>query len=451
VLRLFFAVIFYPVLFYSQNSNITLLDSWTKDSLPYCYDGESVFNEVWGFSVNGTDYGVIGSTAGAHFFDISNDQLDEVAFVAGKYVGPQAVHRDYHDYNGYLYAVCDENLSSLQIMDLSYLPDSVPLVYDSDELIVRAHNIFIDTAMAKLYVLSATSNTQFKPMSVYDISSPTNPQFLYSYENVNHVHDAYVYNDTAYLNCGSEGLKVIRSANNFPIQIGELTTYLDKGYNHSGWLNKSKNTYIMCDETYGMNIKAINVSDLNDIQTESLFNSDMGDDDNSVAHNVIVRNDIAYVSYYHDGLQIFDVSNPSNVKKLGFFDTYNNIPSVSWAGAWGVYPFRDGERILVSDRANGLFLIGFDVPQFVDIISPQEVQVFPNPAQDYICFFREHLREADYDLTIFDISGRKLRSYKSSNDFFKVNDLSHFKSGIYFLSYRSNIEAVSFKVKFIKN
>jgi choice-of-anchor B domain-containing protein len=316
---------------------------------------------------------------------------------------------------------------------------------------VRAHNIFIDTAMAKLYVLSATSNTQFKPMSVYDISYPTNPQFLYSYENVNHVHDAYVYNDTAYLNCGSEGLKVIRSANNFPIQIGELTTYLDKGYNHSGWLNKSKNTYIMCDETYGMNIKAINVSDLNDIQTESLFNSDMGDDDNSVAHNVIVRNDIAYVSYYHDGLQVFDVSNPSNVKKLGFFDTYNNIPSVSWAGAWGVYPFRDGERILVSDRANGLFLIGFDVPQFVNNETQQEVQVFPNPAQDYICVFREHFREADYDLTIFDISGRKLRSYKSSNDFFKVNDLSHFKSGIYFLSYRSNIEAVSFKVKFIKN
>ena len=83
---------------------------------------------------------------GSHFFKIDNDQLVEVAFVEGKYVGREAVHRDYHDYNGYLYAVCDENYSSLQIMDLHYLPDSVPVLYDSDSLIIRAHNLFIDTS-----------------------------------------------------------------------------------------------------------------------------------------------------------------------------------------------------------------------------------------------------------------------------------------------------------------
>ena len=134
--RLIIFLLFYPVFISSQNNNVYLLDSWTKDSLPFCNDGESVFNEVWGVTINGNDYAVIGSTAGAHFLKITNDQLSEVAFVAGKYIGSQAVHRDYHDYNGYLYAVCDENASSLQIMDLNYLPDSVPLIYDSDSLMI---------------------------------------------------------------------------------------------------------------------------------------------------------------------------------------------------------------------------------------------------------------------------------------------------------------------------
>ena len=45
-------------------------------------------------------------------------------------------HRDYHDYQAYLYAVSDEGASSLQIIDMSTLPDSVSLVYDSSDLFV---------------------------------------------------------------------------------------------------------------------------------------------------------------------------------------------------------------------------------------------------------------------------------------------------------------------------
>ena len=41
------------------------------------------------------------------------------------------IHRDYHDHNGYLYAVCDEGQSTLQIIDLSGLPNDLEVVYDS--------------------------------------------------------------------------------------------------------------------------------------------------------------------------------------------------------------------------------------------------------------------------------------------------------------------------------
>ena len=71
----------------------------------------------------------------------------------------------------------------------------------------------------------------------------------------------------------------------------------------------------MCDENHGLDVKVLDVSDLNDIQVKSLFNSQMGDAPNSIAHNVIIRNNIAFVSYYHDGLQIFDLSDPLSPQK----------------------------------------------------------------------------------------------------------------------------------------
>ena len=82
----------------------------------------------------------------------------------------------------------------------------------------------------------------------------------------------------------------------------------------------------MCDENHGLDVKVLDVSDLNDIQVESLFNSQMGDDANSIPHNVIIRNNIAYVSYYHDGLQVFDLGNPALPQKIGHYDTYDGNP-----------------------------------------------------------------------------------------------------------------------------
>ena len=46
-------------------------------------------------------------------------------------------------------------------------------------------------------------------MDVYSLNSPTNPTLIYSYNSVGHVHDAFVRNDTAFLNCGNDGLRVM--------------------------------------------------------------------------------------------------------------------------------------------------------------------------------------------------------------------------------------------------
>ena len=73
-------------------------------------------------------------------------------------------------------------------------------------------------------------------------------------------------------------------------------------------------------------------------------------------HNVILKNGIAYVSYYNDGLQIFNVRNIENPKRVGYYDTYQGSNLGLYRGLWGVYPNLPSGRILGSDRKNGLYL-----------------------------------------------------------------------------------------------
>ena len=149
----------------------TLLYNWQDSSLVGSWAYDNIYNECWGLVINEREIAIIGSTAGTHFFDITNPvNSSEVAFVAGGYTGGGVIHRDYHDFNDYLYAVCDEGSSStLQIIDISDLPSSINTVYDSNILFTKSHNIYIDTTTAKMY--ACASNTA---MDVYSLNTPTN-------------------------------------------------------------------------------------------------------------------------------------------------------------------------------------------------------------------------------------------------------------------------------------
>src|SRR5690606_30793514 len=101
------------------------------------------------------------------------------------------------------------------------------------------------------------------------------------------------------------------------------------------------------DETHGMPLKVIDVSDLNNMQVLSTLSSGIAT--SSIPHNVIIRNDFAYVSYYYDGLYIFDISDAANPVITGFYDTSTEPNGTSYKGAWGVYPYLPSGNVLVSD------------------------------------------------------------------------------------------------------
>jgi len=145
-----YALLLFPVCLMGQVTEATLLDNWNDETLVGSFAFDNTYNEIWGVVINDREYAVIGSTAGTHFIDVTDPSVvSEVAFVAGAVQGGSIIHRDYHDYKDYLYAVADEGgASTLQIIDYTALPDSVEVVYDSQEFFFRSHNIFIDTYKA---------------------------------------------------------------------------------------------------------------------------------------------------------------------------------------------------------------------------------------------------------------------------------------------------------------
>ena len=321
-----------------QYFTTNLLFNWSDTTLPGSSVFNNTYNEVWGIVDGGKEYAIIGSTMGTHIFDVDNPSAAYMAdFIPGRAQGGVIIHRDYHDYMGYLYVVADEGASSLQIIYLSFLPDSVLVVYDSDSLIKTSHNIFIDTVTARLYACGVRDGAgNYDKLVIYSLTNPISPAKMATW-NIAGVHDIFVRNDTAYINAGMNGLYIVDfTIPTAPVQLDLLSTYADQGYNHSGWLNDDGTVYAFADETKDMKIKICDVSDpTNIIVHPNLIGSDVHPD-SSMAHNLIFRDSLLYVSYYHDGLQVFDLANPKQPVKVASYDTYSPGDHYSYRGAWGV-------------------------------------------------------------------------------------------------------------------
>lgn len=420
----------------------TLLGNWDDPNLVGSSAYNNTYNDVWGLAIGGREYAVIGSTAGTHFLDVTNPgDIRQMDFVAGGSVGAHIIHRDFHHYGCYLYSVADEGSSStLQIMDISTLPDSVGVVYDSGETLVQAHNIFIDSLRATLYCLAAFGgDAGGSALRIYDISEPANPVYLAEYSNfgglsVGHVHDAYVHDGLAYLNCGYDGFAMVDFSDPLnPQTLGTMTDYSFSGYNHSGWPTNDGQYYYLADENHGYPIKVLDVSDPEDISDIGVLAAPNENLSETIPHNQIVACDYLYVSYYYDGMMIYDISDPANPVPAYFYDTSDWVFDNNYRGAWGIYPFLPSGNILVSDMQRGLFVLSGPGEECVqqtesvitcnDIVDGteepawlEELSIFPQPASAVLNLRLPATTElGEASLRLLDLNGRSVHSFGKTN------------------------------------
>lgn len=437
----------------AQSVSIELLYNWTNPNFAPSTVFANTYNECWGFVQGGREYGVMGSSWGTHFFDLSDPtDIRAVDSVLGAFSGPGVIHRDYHDHKGYLYAVCDEGsgISTLQIIDLQYLPDSVVLAYDSKEKFSTAHNIFIDSTRDRMYAFLVGFAPGFSSVAVYSLEDPLDPFLLKVYNAGTQVHDGFVRNDTAFFNDGFNGRILMMNWADVdnPEIIGSLDSYPDRGYNHSGWWHATRPIYVFADENHGAKMKVCDVSDPTDITVLSTFFSEA--DASSIVHNQLFRGDYLFSAHYHDGLYIHDLSDPANPQYVAHYKTYLPDDHVSYRGAWGVYPLLPSGLVIVSDMQYGFFVFrvnGLSLGMDAEPSSLQVQQVWPNPFSDWVRVQVESRVAQSGRMYISDLKGRVLAEQRldllPGMNALEMTLDPNWSSGLYLLRLEAGVSGIS--------
>ena len=393
------------------------------------------YQACWGWAdiLTGKEYGIIGSTAGTYIIEVT-DPTNPVKRDYIPHRQDDHIWHEYKTYKNYLYIISDDGgPNSFQIADLSYLPDSVSVVYDSTDIFLHAHTLFIDGD--KLYVGKASSVRDYSSMNVYSLSNPLHPTLLrrldQDYPFINSVHDMFVSNDTVYASCGYQGLYIFKYdelANQF-LLLGSLEDGFNI-YNHSSVLSPDHKTLYVCEEVPdGRPVKIVDVSGINTPVLDSTFYSNIG----ATPHNPLVKNNMLIVAYYQDGVYLYDISNPKIPMQIGYFDTYpDNTPGSylqpAYSGSWSAYADLPSGILLAGDTKYGLFCLDISLINKIKETSKNELEIFPIPASKHLKI--NNVKNSTVQL--LDLNGRECWISKNISENLQI-DISGFKQGVYVL------------------
>ncbi|MBT8390330.1 MAG: choice-of-anchor B family protein [Ignavibacteriaceae bacterium] len=417
------------------------------------------YTDIWGYSAAGREYAFMGVTGGTSIIDVTNPASPvEVDFIAGP-LAPPYEWRDIKTHLNFAYIIC-EGIgagSGLQIVDLSYLPDSASLVNTYDNTFTSAHNIYIADGYA--YVVG----TDLGGMHILDLGLPNNPIETAYYSSSGYIHDVYVWNDTAYASSNNTYDLVDVTNKNNP-QLISASINIPGTYAHSGWLTEDKRYFIATEE---FNVRDILVFDLVDRSTWDLVVPEWQTGSNSPVHNVFVLDDYAHISYYEDGYVVLDISNPQLPQIAGQYDTHPGGSLGLYTGAWGVYPYLPSGNILISDMVTGLYVVKFNPPvtevenELEQINTFQLEQNYPNPFNPstkikFTIPFLETNGNADVftTLKVYDVLGNEVTTLLNENKpsgTYEVNfEAENLPSGVYIAQLRAANQVKTIKMSLVK-
>ena len=422
-----------------ESMNIIKLSNWDNDTLPTA--GVHTFNDLWGY-VDGEEreYAILGSAAYVHFFDVT-DPVNPV-LIEQFLGGVTTVWRDFKTYQNRAYGCSDSSTEGLLIFDLSNLPSTVTLTNQVTGFFTSAHNIFIDEANGRLYAVGTNSGSDIVVLDI--ATNPDEPVLLSSVQlpSGGYIHDLYVRDNIVYASHGNDGLFIWDFTD--PEDPQYIASFESNGYNHSNWVTENGETLVFAEEVpRGLPMGIIDISDMAndniDLYTYYKFPLLAPEFENNTPHNPYILGDFVYTSYYEDGIQISDISDPLNPVLAGYYDTYpSNTQYEGYNGCWGVYPFLPSGNILVSDRENGLFVL-----EFVESVNtsklPENIStfdVFPNPTDGNLSIELHSLTPTTTSLSLVSLTGQLLKekSINFNGDYNEWLDISDLPSGMYFLS-----------------
>lgn len=329
-----------PWMTLAQSSNVNLVSQLTD----YSYH-----SDIWGYSSpQGVELAIAGTLSGTTFINVTDP---EAPVEAGFIPGPGSSWRDIKTFGSYAYIV-NETGGGLQIVDLGN-PAFPVLVGNQTSHFETAHNLFIDTEAGILYAVGTGTGTV-----LLSLENPRVPTLAGTFDDF-YIHDIFARDGVAYAAAIFGGFVATLDVSNLPeiVELGRTTT--PGSATHNTWLTEDGRFCVTTDEIPSGHLGFYDVSDPTDISPVSEWKNP--EQPLSSVHNAFVRGDRIFASWYTAGLQILDISDIENPRRVGFFDT--PAGGATFSGNWGAYPFAPDNLVYISDTDTGIYILRFE-PDF---------------------------------------------------------------------------------------
>ena len=324
-------------------------------------------SDIWGWTdpITQNEYALVGLNDGFSCVNISSPSNPIEEFYIADL---NSTWRDIKTWGNYAYVTteADAGLLIVDLSDMSGQTNWHVTEFGNPSLgisttFTASHNLYIDEN-GICYIFGASDNNGSSPSNgaiFLDVAAnPIDPVYLGNWDD-EYIHDGMVRGDTMYAGCIYTGdLHIIDvSDKTNPITIGTHPT--PNLFTHNAWVSDDGNYVFTTDETSDAYIGSYDISDMSNIQEVDRIQSNPGS--NSIPHNTHVDGNFLVTSWYRDGTTVHDISDPSNLVQVAYYDSYSGSGD-GFDGCWGTYPFFSSGLIISSDinsssNGNGRLLI----------------------------------------------------------------------------------------------
>ena len=250
------------------------------------------------------------------------------------------------------------------------------------------HEMLVFDQGGSRYLLENYNSTGTRALRIFDITDPANPVGKYDFLPAGNgwVHNMVIRGNriitSQYTGNQLEFYDISNLATQAPTFQGSI---VGNSNNHSAWPSEDGNYLYSCRELIDGDLRVYDIHNISQpVLVRSIRAVDLGI--NAICpHNPVVMGNKLYVAWYQAGLQVFDISTPSNPVRVGEYDTFSPafaptekqisdlknaepwdmicggpfqslLPS-NYDGAWAVYPFLGEDKILAGDVRSGIFVL----------------------------------------------------------------------------------------------
>jgi hypothetical protein len=221
---------------------------------------------------------------------------------------------------------------------------------------INVHTVFVEGD--RLYAMSPSPHSE---TLVFDISQPQAPVMLTRFsvpggQTMGYPHDAFAYEGRLYINHWSLGYVVMDVSN--PLSVKQLGKYqYPNQTSHANAVGTIAGRTIAFEggENHGAHLRVLDVTDPAAVVKIGEWRLR----EQASIHNMVLVGTRLYIAWYHEGVRVLDVADPSRPRQLAYFNTFRETDFERgysfYEGAIGMRVPGDG-YVYTVDSSRGLLI-----------------------------------------------------------------------------------------------